>query len=153
MVSVFECNTPDQLPDIARRLISRFNDCAVVTFSAPMGAGKTTLIKQICTALGVDERDISSPTYSLVNEYVANGKSIFHFDLYRLKNTEEALDFGIEEYLSSGSLCLIEWPDLIASLLPLPHLQIEIAVADEHRTITLRRINFQESGFLSNFGF
>lgn len=141
-VSVFACNTIAELPGIAAQLIPLFHEHAIITFLAPMGAGKTTLIKAVCKAMGVDEREISSPTYSLVNTYQTPEKTLYHFDLYRLKSMAEALDFGIEEYLESGNLCLIEWSELIAPLLPLAYIQISIEVTGEKRTITLHRINF-----------
>jgi len=90
----------------------------VVLFFGEMGAGKTTLIKAICRALGVQD-EVSSPTFALVNEYESgNGEAIYHFDLYRLKAEEEALDFGVDEYLDSGSFCLVEWPEKIINFLP-----------------------------------
>lgn len=90
----------------------------VVLVSGSMGAGKTTLIKEICRQLGVID-EVSSPTFALVNEYEnGSGESIFHFDLYRIEDETEALDFGIEEYFASGDLCLIEWADRIPNLLP-----------------------------------
>ena len=90
----------------------------IFLFEGSMGVGKTTLIKSFCKHLNVIDT-VSSPTFSLVNEYKnASHESIFHFDCYRLDSEEEAFDFGAEEYLDSGSVCLIEWPDKIQSLLP-----------------------------------
>ena len=82
-----------------------------------MGAGKTTLIKQFCAYLGITD-EVSSPTFSLVNEYNTEDDTIYHFDLYRIENEEELYDFGIEEYLDSNNWLLIEWPDIITPLLP-----------------------------------
>jgi len=99
---------------------------SVICFKGEMGAGKTTLIQSLCAALAVEDV-VSSPTFSLINEYQNKaGKSIYHFDCYRIDSEEEALDFGAEEYLYSGNLCLIEWAENIASLLPEDHQIIEL---------------------------
>ncbi len=91
-----------------------------------MGAGKTTLIKQLIKQLGVTD-NVSSPTFSLVNEYQNNkGKSIFHFDFYRIKDEVEALDIGIEEYFDTDAYCFIEWSEMIAGLLPPEHVAVFI---------------------------
>lgn len=90
-----------------------------MAFHGAMGAGKTTLINAISSRLGAVDDATSSPSFSIANEYVgADGDTIYHFDLYRLNDVEEAYDMGFEEYLDSGSLCLIEWPDIAESLLP-----------------------------------
>ena len=89
----------------------------ILLFYGTMGVGKTTLIKEIVKQLGVDEIS-SSPSFSIVNEYHTAGKPIFHFDFYRIENITEAFDMGLEDYLYSGNLILIEWPDKIAKLLP-----------------------------------
>ena len=121
---------PFDLEDIhavAQRLVSARTSSSVWLFEGQMGAGKTTLIRAICQNLGV-LTTVQSPTFSIVNEYLtAQGETIYHFDCYRLKNTAEAYDIGVEEYLDSGNLCLIEWPDKIAELLP-----------DQCRTIVLK---------------
>lgn len=108
----------------------------VVAFNAPMGAGKTTFIAALCRARGVID-DINSPTFSIVNEYVdAAGETIFHFDCYRIKNLGEAMDIGAEDYLDSGNLCLIEWPDVIDGILPDDTLRVEIREnGDGSRTV------------------
>lgn len=100
-------------------------------FSGEIGAGKTTLIKAICHLLGA-EATVSSPTFSLVNEYEdRKGEPFFHMDLYRLKNIGEALDIGIEEYLYSGQRCLIEWPGLIEDLLPEDTFRIKLEIQSD----------------------
>jgi tRNA threonylcarbamoyladenosine biosynthesis protein TsaE len=106
-----------------------------IAFYGEMGAGKTTLIKAICQELGV--KDItSSPSFSLVNEYVTNKEEkIFHFDFYRLNNTSEAFDLGYEEYFYSDNLCFIEWPDKVEQLLPEGHIKIKIIVQDNNQRI------------------
>jgi tRNA threonylcarbamoyladenosine biosynthesis protein TsaE len=109
----------------------------VVAFNGPMGAGKTTLIKSICKYLNFKE-NISSPTFSLVNTYVnSSNKIIHHFDFYRIESFEEALDFGVDEYLDSGNMCFMEWSEKISSLLNYPINRIEIKVIDNDK----RKIN------------
>jgi len=105
-----------------------------------MGAGKTTLIKSLCEYLGVTE-PVTSPTFSIVNEYQARDSKIFHFDFYRLKNETEALDLGYEEYFYSGAYCFIEWPEKIPNLLPEHYIRIKIEVtSDNSRQIVAERI-------------
>lgn len=105
------------LPQVAGELLKN-NSSRIILFYGEMGAGKTTFIKQICKKLGVKDT-ISSPTFSIVNEYqLSSGQTVYHFDFYRLNNESEALDIGIEEYFYSNHLCLIEWPEKINSLLP-----------------------------------
>jgi len=99
-------------------------------FYGEMGAGKTTLIKAVCNELGIVE-NVTSPTFSIVNEYATiNNDIIYHFDFYRINNTNEAFDLGYEEYFYSGKLCLIEWPEKIEKLLPKSHTRINIVVKD-----------------------
>lgn len=127
----------EELQEVARKLISNFSHIKVWCFDAEMGAGKTTLTKAICKELGVKD-EMSSPTFSIVNEYLSDdGNDIYHFDFYRLKDFEEALDIGVEDYLYSGNLCLLEWPEIIESLLPDEYLQISIKlVGDNTRSLT-----------------
>ena len=125
-----------QLPALASEIISYANKSRIFLFYGDMGAGKTTLIKSLCKALGSDD-NITSPTFSIVNEYSGPHK-IYHFDFYRLKNQTEALDIGCEEYFYSGNYCFIEWPSQIHDLLPLHYLRVNIAVLkDDTREITL----------------
>ena len=115
--------------------LSEYN---IFLFKGSMGVGKTTLINSFCKHLGVIDT-VSSPTFSLVNEYkTSSQESIFHFDCYRLESEEEAFDFGAEEYLDSGYMCLIEWPDKIKSLLPDQVHCIELDYLDQNT----RKINF-----------
>ena len=99
----------------------------VIRIDGSMGAGKTTLISELCKKLGVDETT-SSPTFSLVNSYQSNSGPIYHFDFYRLEDPDEAIDFGVEEYFESGSLCLLEWAEVIKQHLPLEfdHYRLEV---------------------------
>jgi len=127
----------DELQEVARKLISNFGKHKVWCFDAEMGAGKTTLIKQICSELGV-EGEMSSPTFSIVNEYQSTHREeIYHFDCYRLEEIGEAIDIGVEDYFFSGNRCLIEWPALIEPLLPDEYLQISIKLVGENtRSLT-----------------
>lgn len=132
-----------QLPVAAEAVIDSLRsnpDINVVVFDAPMGAGKTTLISEVCRRLGVRTDEISSPTFSIINEYRADesGRHIYHFDCYRLDDIEEALDMGVEEYFDSGALCLIEWPDIIDPLLPAKTLLVTLTpVSDTERQIKI----------------
>ncbi len=116
--SVYLCNSLVELEAIANEIVDKYNKQNVFLFSGKMGVGKTTLIKEICRALNVEDV-VNSPTFSIVNEYkTSEGESVFHFDLYRIKSSEELLDIGYEEYLFGGSKCLIEWPELALGLMP-----------------------------------
>jgi tRNA threonylcarbamoyladenosine biosynthesis protein TsaE len=108
-------------------------------FHGSMGAGKTTFIKALARRLGVKDM-ASSPTFSLVNEYeTEDGKTLYHFDLYRLNSEEEAYDMGIDEYFYSGNLCLIEWPEKTPNLIPLDHTAIWLeALPDGRRLLTVK---------------
>lgn len=104
----------------------------LIAFYAPMGAGKTTFTAAICRGLGVNSDAVSSPTFAIVNEYrTKDNDSIFHFDFYRITKTEEALDIGLYDYLDSGSLCLMEWPENIEDILPAETLKVSIKVRED----------------------
>ena len=110
----------------------------VVAFYGEMGAGKTTFIKALCEALGVRDA-INSPTFAIVNEYVGRDADhlIYHFDFYRIKKLEEVYDMGYEDYFYSGSLCFLEWPELIEEILPLDVIKVKIEEqTDGSRTVT-----------------
>lgn len=111
--------SPDSLGQAARELASSLQGRSVFAFRGAMGAGKTTLTAALCQALGVTGDATSSPTFAIHNEYATeDGRLIHHFDLYRLNDTAEALDAGLEDYLESGDLCFIEWPEVAEPLLP-----------------------------------
>jgi tRNA threonylcarbamoyladenosine biosynthesis protein TsaE len=120
-----------QLPSIASEIISFANNTRIFLFYGDMGAGKTTLIKSLCESLGTTE-PVTSPTFSIVNEYIGAKNRIYHFDFYRLKNQSEAFDMGYEEYFYSDAYCFIEWPEKIPDLLPEQYISIQIKVIDEN---------------------
>ena len=122
-------NTLSSLEDAAREFLSLLGERRLVAFYAPMGAGKTTFITAVCKILGVREDAVSSPTFAIVNEYrTGSGEPLYHFDFYRIERLEEALDIGLYDYLDSGSLCLMEWPENIEPLLPEETLKVTISV-------------------------
>ena len=130
------------LPAAASVLLEEAKNEPIILFEGPMGAGKTTLIKELCRQLGVQE-NVSSPTFALVNEYeAANGKLIYHFDFYRINEEREALDIGALEYFDSGKMCLIEWPSLIPNLLPEHYLLVQLQpdAAGKVRTMTINHV-------------
>ena len=113
----------------AREFLQLLGGRTLVAFYAPMGAGKTTFTTALCKVLGVEEDAISSPTFAIVNEYRGKGgRPIFHFDFYRIESPSEALDIGLYDYLDSGELCLMEWPENVEGLLPEETLRVQISV-------------------------
>lgn len=128
----------EDLERAAREFLEAIGENTLIAFYAPMGAGKTTFTTAICKALGVQEDAISSPTFAIVNEYRGGvGQPIYHFDFYRIERPEEALDIGLYDYLDSGDLCLMEWPENIEGLLPEETLRVQIAVnPDGSRTVS-----------------
>lgn len=121
----------------AGQFLSEIGDNRLVAFYAPMGAGKTTFTTAVCRRLGVREDAVSSPTFAIVNEYrTASGEPMYHFDFYRITKPAEALDIGLYDYLDSGCLCIMEWPENIEDLLPEETLKVRISVApDESRQV------------------
>ena len=122
--------------EAAREFIQHIGEHRVFAFYGEMGSGKTTFIKAICEELGVEDV-ITSPTFSIVNEYsLADGDCIYHFDFYRIKKLEEVYDMGFEDYFYSGALCFIEWPELIEEVLPEDAVKVNITEnADGSRKI------------------
>lgn len=119
------------LREAARAVLDALGDRTVVAFRGPMGAGKTTLIREIVARLGSHDT-VTSPTFAIVNHYAGTERpAIYHFDFYRIDKPEEAYDFGYEEYFYSGELCLVEWPEKIESLLPEEIVTVHIALNDE----------------------
>jgi tRNA threonylcarbamoyladenosine biosynthesis protein TsaE len=134
----FLCSGLHEINRAAKEVLEFSGDRRIVAFYGEMGVGKTTLIKEICNVLG-SEDTVSSPTYSIVNEYAGPGNTIYHFDFYRIKNEEEALDMGYEEYFDSGSLCLIEWPEKISNLLPSGIVKVHLTAQGQKRHIVLQK--------------
>lgn len=132
--------TQEELPETARLFWEKFPDTAVFAFDGQMGAGKTTFIKALCAAKAVQDVT-SSPTFSIINEYHYPGPSggearIYHLDLYRLRNEQEALDAGVEDCLYGGDVCFVEWPGIVTSLLPADTVLVQLeALPDQKRLL------------------
>ena len=124
----YQINSLEEIPAVAQQIINQI-EYKLICFEGEMGAGKTTFIKEFVHLLGTDD-EISSPTFSIVNEYDTEKGKVYHFDFYRLNDEEEALDFGIEDYFYSDAYCLMEWPSRVENLIP-----------DEHHTITIENRN------------
>ena len=126
------------IENIASEILLQLGDRKVVAFKAGMGVGKTTIIVAICRLLGVSSA-MSSPTFSIINEYAnVNGEPIYHLDLYRIKSREEAIAAGVEDVLHSGNICFVEWPQVVADLLPLNTMHITMTlIKDGERLIEI----------------
>ena len=126
------------ISEAAREFIKHIGDHRVFAFYGTMGAGKTTFIRALCRALGVEDT-VTSPTFAIVNEYATSeGEPIYHFDFYRIRRLSEAYDMGCEEYFQSGHLCLIEWPELVEDALPEETVRVTIeTLPDGRRSITM----------------
>ena len=137
MEKIIEIHSLDELDKVAQAVLDSLDGRTVVALDAPMGAGKTTLISRIAALLD-SEDDVTSPTFAIVNQYEGS-RTIYHFDMYRIERWEEALDFGSEEYLSSGELCLVEWPEKIEPLLPEDTMVVKIEIlSDTARRFVIR---------------
>ena len=137
-MEVFEVKNTGELEKVAKSLAGMLKESPIALFFGEMGAGKTTFIKSLCKELG-SEDVVTSPTFSIINDYsLKDGSLIHHFDFYRIKSVEEAYDLGYEEYFYSGEICLVEWPQLIESLLPESYIKVTIDVdIEDNRNITL----------------
>ena len=126
------------LPDAAEQILEALDGRNVVALYGPMGAGKTTLVREICAQLG-SEDTVTSPTFALINRYDTDkGDAIFHFDFYRIERPEEAFDMGYEEYFYSDGLCLVEWPEKVEELLPDDVMKVTITpTSNTRRVITI----------------
>ena len=132
MKRTIHITSESELPQVAAAILDATGRRTVVAFRGEMGAGKTTLIREIAAQLGSTDT-VTSPTFALVNQYSADGgQKIFHFDFYRIDKPEEAFDLGYEEYFYSGDLCLVEWPEKIERLLPENAVTVRITVDSEH---------------------
>lgn len=135
----FIAHTPEEMEAIAPDVLSAIGSSRVVAMDAPMGAGKTTLVKAICKALG-SPSVVNSPTFAIINDYeLPSGRALYHFDLYRLKNIEEAFNMGFDEYFYSGNYCFVEWPAIAEDILPEDSKILTIEVQpDGARLITVK---------------
>ncbi len=125
---VLKCLDLSTLPSVANQILSFAENDRILLFKGDVGVGKTTLIKEICLLLQVEDQ-ISSPTFSIINEYeTRDEKPVYHFDFYRINSVEEAQDIGVSEYFYSGHFCFIEWPEIIGGLLPSNIITISISV-------------------------
>ena len=125
----------DSIQEAAKEFVAQMGDNKVFAFYGKMGAGKTTFIKAICEELGVEDV-VNSPTFAIVNEYTdGKGEPIYHFDFYRIKKESEAYDIGFEEYVYSGHLCFMEWPELIEDLLPEDTVKVNIEELEDGKRI------------------
>lgn len=135
-----EIPSTEALPRAAHQFMELMDSYTVFAFNGQMGAGKTTFIMSLLRALGVEEDLAGSPSFALINEYRSDttAELIYHFDLYRLENLEEALEIGVEDYFDSGAVCLIEWPDRIDDILPDDTVTVSLTVNDDDsRTMTV----------------
>ena len=132
----FKAVSEEDLIPVAEKLIQFSYEYPIILLKGEMGTGKTTLVRTMMKQCGVLES--SSPTFSLVNQYDTEQGKFYHFDLYRIEDSEELLDFGFEEYLNSGDPCLLEWPDIAMGLIPEPYIEVKLTLeADRSRSINL----------------
>ena len=136
MTQVFHASSVQDLSSVCKYLELLQVKEKLILFSGEMGAGKTTLIKEFCAHLGIED-EVSSPTFSLVNEYESATGPVYHFDLYRIQSEEELYDIGYEDYFFSGYLCLVEWPEMASGIIPTEHVMVNIRVENDQRLITV----------------
>ncbi len=138
MLATITLRKPADAAAVARMILDSYPERRIFTFTGDLGAGKTTLIKGFCEALGVKE-GTSSPSFAIVNEYRSDHGSVHHFDLYRLKHEEELEGIGFTEYIDSGAFCFIEWPELAQGMLPEDVVRSHLSIGPgQHRTIRIQ---------------
>ncbi len=139
---LFQIARLDDLKVVVDAILTNYTQDKIFCFYGNLGAGKTTLIKEICERLQVVDV-IASPTYPIINEYKTNdNKVVYHIDLYRLKSLDEAINIGIEDYLYADNYCFIEWPDNFESILPDKHIKIKMTkLEDDIRNIEIIKNN------------
>lgn len=136
-----EVQALSEVEAVAQKLLDLSKDCKIILLRGELGSGKTALTKFICKLLNVKD-EASSPTFSLVNQYeTESGEQLYHFDLYRLKSIEEAIDIGCEEYFNSGKLCLIEWPEIAMEIIPDEHIDVLIELKGENRWFNISKFS------------
>jgi tRNA threonylcarbamoyladenosine biosynthesis protein TsaE len=141
MEKAFDIKQVDGFKIVAEYILENLSDYKIILLNGNLGAGKTTFTKYFCACLGLPKHGISSPTYSIVNVHSINNITINHFDLYRIKSTEELLDIGFEDYLYSNHYCVIEWPDIAMSLMPQHYIEIYISQKESKRELILKTKN------------
>jgi tRNA threonylcarbamoyladenosine biosynthesis protein TsaE len=141
MEKAFDIKQVDGFKIVAEYILENLLDYKIILLNGNLGAGKTTFTKYFCACLGLPKHGISSPTYSIVNVHSINNITINHFDLYRIKSTEELLDIGFEDYLYSNHYCMIEWPDIAMSLMPQHYIEIYISQKESKRELILKTKN------------
>ena len=135
----FEITELSDLEKVAVKVLSLTEDCKLVLLKGDLGSGKTALTKFMCKLLNVKD-EISSPTFSLINQYeTEQGEKVYHFDLYRLEEAVEAYDIGCEEYFNSGNLCFIEWPEIAEEIIPEGRIEVSIEVKGINRTFNISK--------------
>lgn len=139
-----EIHNIEQLPAVAEELLAAFPDERFFAFFGKMGVGKTTLIKELCARLGVQD-NVCSPTFAIVNTYSGDEGPVYHFDFYRLKNLEEAYDIGYEEYFYSGCYCFTEWTEKIEELLPEEYVRVELSESNGLRHLSAHQVSSDDN--------
>jgi tRNA threonylcarbamoyladenosine biosynthesis protein TsaE len=130
----------EEIDDIAKQFIPLLSKSKIVVFNGEMGSGKTTFIHAICRQMGVADK-MSSPTYAIINQYEASENMIInHIDLYRLKDTEEAIQAGVEDAINSGDFCFIEWPQKIMVILPLHIIEVFIEITGNNKRSVVTKL-------------
>lgn len=147
MTTEIQIKTPENLPEAAREFASLMGDETVYAFRGEMGAGKTTFISALAKELGVEDDTANSPSFAIINEYRSDttAELIYHFDCYRLKDYEEALEIGADDYMESGAICLLEWPENIEEILPDDTVKVRLdELADGRRRMTVALPEYED---------
>ena len=139
MVNFFEFNDLSEIKNISKQIL-KLSKYKNIIFYGEMGVGKTTLINSLCLLLHTIDK-VTSPTFSIVNEYLCEeGGKVFHFDFYRVNDRNQAFDIGFEEYLENDNFCLIEWPEIILDFLPKNYVEVKMSIENGNRKITIKNI-------------